>query len=184
MRLNFPFLLAASNALLKPGDLLRWKKRLIKDARLLLPLTDEDRQDYISASRRVSSVIDKAKAEAWQTTCSSLSPRSNPTSVHSHFCCIAGYPSLSSSSPNFPNCSSPMELASVYAAYLRSHSSVSQPKALHSKAKSYLSELRRTTCPVEYSSFCCPFSPAEFLVVPPTSPRPLPLAQTKLPIPC
>ena len=33
----------------------------------------EDRQAYISASRRPSSVIAKAKAEAWQTTCSSLS---------------------------------------------------------------------------------------------------------------
>ena len=32
--------------------------------------SDEDRQAYISASRRASSVI--AKAEAWQTTCSSL----------------------------------------------------------------------------------------------------------------
>ena len=33
--------------------------------------SDEDRQAYISASRRASSVIAKAKAEAWQTTCSS-----------------------------------------------------------------------------------------------------------------
>ena len=40
MRPNFPFLLAASNALLKPGGLLRWKVRLVKDARLLLPLTE------------------------------------------------------------------------------------------------------------------------------------------------
>ena len=40
--------------------------------------SDEDRQAYISASRRASSVIAKAKAEAWQTTCSSLSPESNP----------------------------------------------------------------------------------------------------------
>ena len=38
--------------------------------------SDEDRQAYISASRRASSVIAKAKAEAWQTTCSSLSPKS------------------------------------------------------------------------------------------------------------
>ena len=38
--------------------------------------SDEDRQAYISASRRASSVIAKAKAEACQTTCSSLSPRS------------------------------------------------------------------------------------------------------------
>ena len=40
MRPNLPFLSAASNALLKPADLLRWKVRLVKDARLLLPLTE------------------------------------------------------------------------------------------------------------------------------------------------
>ena len=90
--------------------------------------SDEDRQAYISASRRASSVIAKAKAEAWQTTCSSLSPRSNHKSVHSLLRSIAGSPSSSSSSPNFPNCSSPRESASVYAAYLRSHFSVSQPE--------------------------------------------------------
>ena len=123
--------------------------------------SDEDRQAYISASRRASSVIAKAKAEAWQTTCSSLSPRSNPKSVHSLLRSIAGSPSSSSSSPN---CSSARESASVYAAYLRSHFSVSQPKTLRSRARGYLSELRRATCPVEsHSSFCSPFSPAEFL---------------------
>ena len=42
---------------------------------------NEDRQAYISASRRASSVIAKAKAEAWQPTCCSLSPKSNPKSV-------------------------------------------------------------------------------------------------------
>ena len=125
--------------------------------------SDEDRQAYISASRRASSVIAKAKAEAWQTTCTSLSPRSNPKSVHSLLCSIAGFPSSSSSSPNFPNCSSPRKSASVYAAYLRSHFSVSQPKALRSRARGYLTELRRATCPVEsHSTFCSPFSPAEF----------------------
>ena len=46
---------------------------------------DEDRQAYISASRRASSVIAKAKTEAWQKNCSSLSPKSNPKSVHSLF---------------------------------------------------------------------------------------------------
>ena len=118
--------------------------------------SDEDRQAYITVSRRASSVI--AKAEAWQTTCSSLSPRSNPKSVHSLLRSITG----SSSSPS--NCSSPRESASVYAAYLRSHFSVSQPKALRSTARGYLTELRRATCPVEsHSSFCSPFTPAEFL---------------------
>ena len=53
--------------------------------------------------------------------------------------------------------------ATVYAAYLISHVSVSQPKALCSRARGYLTELRRATCSVEsHSSFCSPFSPAEF----------------------
>ena len=126
--------------------------------------SDEDRQAYISAYRRASSVIAKAKTEAWQTTCSSLSPKSNPKFVHSLLRSIAGSPSSSSSSPNFPNCFSPKESASVYAAYLRSHFSVSQPKALRSRARGYLSEVRRATCSEEsHSSFCFPFSFAEFL---------------------
>ena len=45
--------------------------------------SDEDHQAYISACRRASSVIAKAKAEAWYTICSSLSPKSNAKSVHS-----------------------------------------------------------------------------------------------------
>ena len=39
-RPNLPFLSAASNAILKPAGLLRWKVRLVKDARLSLPLTE------------------------------------------------------------------------------------------------------------------------------------------------
>ena len=77
---------------------------------------------------------------------------------------IASSHYLSPSFPNFPKCSSPRESASVYAGYLRSHFSVSQPKALRSRARGYLSELRRTTCPkVSHSSFCSPFSHVEFL---------------------
>ena len=124
--------------------------------------SDEDRQAYISASRHASSVI--VKAEAWQMTCSSLSPKSSPKTVYSFLRSISGSSSLSSSSPNFPNCSSPRESASVYATYLRSHFFVSQPKTLHSRARGYLSELCRATCPEEsHSSFCSLFSPAEFL---------------------
>ena len=97
-------------------------------------------------------------------TCSSLSPKSNPKSVHSLLCSTAGSPSSSSSSPNFPNCSSPRESASVCAVFLRSHFSVSQPKALRSRARGYLSELCQATCTAEsYSSFCSLFSLAEFL---------------------
>ena len=122
--------------------------------------SDEDRQAYNSASRRASSNIAKAKAEAWQTTCSSLTPKSNPKSVYSLPRSVAGSASSSSSSPNFPNFSSPSKLVLVFADYLRSHFSISQPKALHS-----LSEIRRATSPEEsHFSFCSLFSPAEFLV--------------------
>ena len=126
--------------------------------------SDDDHQAYISFSRRIASVIAKAKAEAWQTTCSSLSPKSNPKTVYSLLRSIAGSLSSSSSSPNFPNCFSPRESASVYAAYLRSHFSVSQPKALRSRARGYLSEIHRATWPEEsHSSFCSPFSSTELL---------------------
>ena len=40
MQPTHPFFSAASNAILKPDGLLKWKMRLVKDARLLLPLTE------------------------------------------------------------------------------------------------------------------------------------------------
>ena len=76
----------------------------------------------------------------------------------------AGFSSSSSSSPIFPNCSSPRVSASVYAQYLRFHFSVSQPKALRSRARGYLFEFRRAPCPEDsHFFFCSPFSQAEFL---------------------
>ena len=128
MRPNLPFLSAASNAILKPGGLLRWKVRFSERRKAFAAAhrSDEDRQTYISASRRASSVIAKAKAEAWQTTCSSLLPKFNPKSVHSVLRSIAGSSSSSSSFPNFPGCSFPRESASVYAADLRSNFYISQ----------------------------------------------------------
>ena len=138
--------------------------------------SDEDRQGYISASRHVSSsVIAKSKAEAWQATCSSLSPKSVCSLLH----CVAA----SFSSPSFPNYSSSRESALVLADYLRFHFSVSQPKALHSRVRGYLSVLRRATCPEEFP-FAFPSPPLNFLWLSQTSSCPLPLAQTKSPIPC
>ena len=147
--------------------------------------SDENRQAYISASRRASPVIVKAEAEAWQVTCSSLSPKSNPKYVYSLLRSIVGSSSSFSASSNIPNCFSPRESTWVYADYLRSHFSVSQSNALRSRASSYLSELRRATCSVEsYSSVCFPSLTLNFLRLPPTFLRLLPLAQTKLPILC
>ena len=109
--------------------------------------SDEDRQAYISASRLASSVITIAKAEAWQTTCSSLSPKSNSKSVYSFLRSVAG---SSSSTSNFPNCSSPRESASVFADYLRPHFSVSavvaEPEATF-PSSTESSALRSLTCP-------------------------------------
>ena len=63
-----------------------------------------------------------------------------------------------------PTVFTPRESASFYAAYLRSHFSVSQPKALPGRAREHLTELHRNTCRVEsHSSSCSPFCPAEFL---------------------
>ena len=78
--------------------------------------SDDYCQAYISASRRVSSVIAMTNAEARQATCFSLSPKSNPKFVYSLLRYVAD---SSFSSPNFPNCSSPRESALVFADYLR-----------------------------------------------------------------
>ena len=139
---------------------------------------DGDRRTCISASRRASSVIAGAGAGAWRTTCTSLSPRSGPRSVHSLLRSIAGSPSSSSSSPGFPGCSSPRESASVCAACLGSHFSVSQPGAA-SLSSAELRALWSLARP-----FALPSLPLSFLRLPPASPHPLPLAQTKLPVPC
>ena len=119
--------------------------------------SDEDLQAYISISRRTSSDIAKAKAEAWQTTCSSLSPRSNPKPVHSILRYIAGSPSSSSSSSS--SCVAEPGAASL---------SPTEPRALWSPTR----------------FFALLSLPLNFLRLPPTSLRPLSLAQTKLLIPC
>ena len=48
---------------------------------------------------------------------------------------------------------------------MKSHFSVSQPKSSGIRAREYLSQFRRATCPKEVSFlFCFPFFPTEFLV--------------------
>ena len=81
-------------------------------------------------------VISKAKAESWQKTCSSLSPKTCPSKVFSLLCSISG---SSSSSPsfNFPNCHILIECANQLFAHLQSHSSTQTPDpfAVLKKAK-------------------------------------------------
>ena len=90
-----------------------------------------------------------------------ISPNSNPKSVCSLFRSVAG---SSFSSPNFPNCFSPKESASVFTNSLGSHFSVFKLKALRSRVTSYQFELCRTACAGKsHSSFCSHFFLAEFL---------------------
>ena len=146
--------------------------------------SDEDRQAYISVSRRASLVIAKAKAEAWKATYSSLLPKSNPKSVYSLLRSVAG---SSSSSPNFPQ----LFLSQAVGFGLRQlpeiplfclppnqRLCVAEPKATFpSSAKPHaLRILTRTFAP--------PSPTLNFLQLPLFFPRPLPLAQTKLLIPC
>ena len=167
MRPNLPFLWAASNAMSKPGCPLKWKKRLVKeDARLSLPLGDKYRQAYISPSRRASSIIAKNKAEAWQATCYSLSPKSNPKSVYSllrsvaisfsHLLPLPTFPTVSLSGTRFR--SSP--ISEILLFYLPAKDSALQSQRLPFQAPP-------SDVPEEsFSSFCSPSSPAEFLAAP------------------
>ena len=108
MQSNLLFFLAASNAILKPGGPLKWKKGLMKNVRHSLPLIEA-----IKIAKLISPLLDE-------------------------------------------------QSASVFAGYLRPHFSVSVPLALPGRARGFISELRRVTCPEEsHSSFCSSSSPAE-----------------------
>ena len=165
MRPNLPFLLATSNATLKPGGLLRWKKRLVKDARLSLPLTQ-----VMKIARLTSPLLNAPRQSSPKPRLrhgrrlALLSHLNLTLNLYTLSFALSLAPFSSSSSPNFPSCSSKRESASVYAAYLRSHFSISQPKALRSRARGYLCEVRRATCLEESHLFVCsPLSFAEFL---------------------
>ena len=141
MRPNLPFLSAALNALLKPGGLLRWTKRLVKDTKLSLQLTKVMKIARLFTSPLLDAPRQSSPKRRLRHGRRLALPfySFNPKSEHSLLRSVAGSPSSSSCSPNFPNCSSPRESALVYAAYLRSHFSVSQPKALRRRARGYFS---------------------------------------------
>ena len=141
MRPKFSFLSAASSTILKPGGPLKCKMRLVKDARLSLPLTEV-------LVARLTSLLSDALCQS--------SPR--PRQKHGRRLALLSRPNLnlnlctlfcfvghsSSCSPNFSNCSSPRESASVFADYLKSHFSVFHSKALRSRARGYFSKRRGT----------------------------------------
>ena len=182
MRPNLPFLSTASNAILKPGGLLRWKVRLVKDARLSLPLTE------VMKIARPTSPLPVAPHQSLPR------PRrrhGRRLALFSHLnltlnLCILFFALLLAHLPRLPSLlTSPRESASVYAAYLRSQFSVSQPKALRSGARgTFLSSAEPHALRSLTRLFALLSLSLNFMRLSPTSPRPLPLAQTKLPITC
>ena len=164
MQPNLPFLLAASNALLKPGDQLKWNKRLVKDVRLSLQLTE-----VMKIVRLTSPLPDVLRLS---------SPR--PKLRHGRRLALLSYPNLTLNLctfsfvlllallPHLPPLltTQPFLFQGVGFDFRRLPKSffVSKPKAQRSRAKGYLYELRQATFPEEsHWSFCSPFSPAKFL---------------------
>ena len=158
---------------------------LVKDARLLLSLAE-----VMKISRLTSPLLDaphqstpRPRLRHGRRLAFSLTQIKPYKIVYSLLRSITGSPSSSFFSPNFPNCSSPRESASVYVPYLRSHFSTSQPKTLRSRARGYPLSFAEPGA-LRFCHFALLSSPLNFLRAPPAFPPPLPLAKTKLPIPC
>ena len=187
MRPNLPFLSAASNALLKPGGLLRCKVQSVKHARLSLPLTE-----VMKIARLTSPLLDAPRQS---------SPR--PRRRHGRRLALLFYLNLT------------LNLYTLFFALLLAH--LPRVPLLLTFPTVLLQENRlRSTPPYEDPTFpflsqrpcvaepeATSLSSAEpralwsltrpfallslslnFLRLPPTFPHPPPLAQTKLPIPC
>ena len=187
MRPNLRFLSAASNALLKPGGLLKRKVRLVKDARLLLPLTE-----VMKIARLTSPLLDAPRQSL---------PR--PRLRHGrrlallfhlglilNLCTLFFALSLALLPRLLPLLTfltvplpgnrlrfTPLTRGLTFP-FLSQRPCVAEPKAtsLSSAEPHALWSLTRP--------FALPSLPLNFLRLPPTSPHPPPLAQTKLPIPC
>ena len=183
MRPNLPFLSTASNALPKHGGLLKWKKRLVKDARLLLPLTE-----VMKIARLTSPLLDAPRQS---------SPR--PRLRHGRRLALLSHPNLCTlffalslallprlppllTSPTvfLPGSrlrSMPLTCDLTFP-FLSQRLCVAEPEAT-SLSSAEPRALWSLTRPFALLSL-----PMNFMRLPPTSPRPLPLAQKKLPIPC
>ena len=137
MQPNLPFLSAASNALLKPDGLVRWKVRVVKDVRFSLALTE-----VMKIARLKSLLLDAPRQPL---------PRPRLRLVRRL--------ALLSQLGLTLNLFTKPEATSLSSAEPHALWSLTRPFALLSL-------------------------PLNFMRLSPTFPRPLPLAQTKLPIPC
>ena len=180
MRPNLSFFSAASNALLKPGGLLRWKKQLVKDARLLLPLTE-----VMKIARLTSPLLDAPRQS---------SPR--PRVRHGRRLALLFHlgltlnlctlffalllallpPLLTVLLPGNRLQSMPLTCDLTFL-FLSQRPCVAEPEATFLSSAEPRA-LRSLTRSFDLSLLL------NFMRLPPTFPRPLSLTQTKLPIPC
>ena len=187
MRPNLPFLSAASNAILKPGGLLRWKKWLVKDARLSLPLTE-----VMKIARLTSPLLDAPRQSLprlrlrhgrWLALLSHLGLTLNLYTLFFALS-LAHLPRLRSflTSPTvlFPGNrlrSMPLTWDPTFP-FLSQRPCVAEPEATSLSSAE----------PRAQWSLIRPFAllslSLNFMRLPPTFPPPPSLAQTKLPIPC
>ena len=184
MRPNRPFLSAATNAILKPGGLLRWKTRLVKDTRLSLLLTEVMKIDRLTSplldaprqssprprlrhGRRLALLFQPNLTLYLYTLFFAVSLALFPPLLTSPTVLLPGNPLRSMPltwDPTFLFLSQRLHVAEPEATFLSS----AEPRALRS--------------PTRTSAF--PSLTLNFLRLPPTFPPLLPLAQTKLPNPC
>ena len=187
MRPNLPFLSAASNVLLKPGGLLRWKKRLVKDTRLSLPLTEVMKIAMLTSlpldAPRQLSPRPMLRHGGWLALLSHLSLTLNLYTL-SFALSLALLPRLP---PLLTFLTLPLpgnRLRSMPPTWDLTFSFLSQRPCVAEPEATSLSSAE----PRARRSLTRPFALLShllnFLRLPPTFPRPLPLVQTKLPIPC
>ena len=160
MRPNLPFLSAASNAILKHDGPLKWKMRLVKDARL----TEVMKIATLTSPFPDVLCLSSPRPRLRHGRRLAFLSRRNPTP---NFFVLFFTLLLSSLLHLLPLLTFQLFLSQEIGFGLRRLSEMPlfciSAKALRSRARGYLSELRRATCPKEsHLSIYSSFSPAEF----------------------
>ena len=184
MRPNLLFLSAASNAILKPGGPMRWKKQLVKDARISLPLTE-----LMKIARLTSPPLDMPRQSSSRLRHGLRLALPFHLNLTLNLCILffalslallSRLPLLLTSPTVFPGnrlWSMPLTCDPTFS-FLSPRFCVAEPEATSLS----FTEPRALWSPTR--PFALLSLPLNFMRLPPTSSGPLPLALTKLPIPC
>ena len=182
MRPNLSFLSAASNAILKPGGLLKWNKRSVKNARFSLPLTEA-----MKIARLTSPLPDVPRPSLPRLRHSrrlALLFHLNLT-LNLYIILFALSLALFPPLPTFITVSFPgSRLRSMPLTWNPTFPFLSQRLCIAKPEATFPSSAEPRALRSLTRFFAHPSILLKFLQQPPTFPHPPPLAQTKLPIPC